>query len=417
MSRESLTTSCLERFVRYVTFDTQADPAATSYPSTAKQLDLLRQLKSELEALGLADVAMDGHGYVTATLPANTAKAGVPVIAFVSHVDTSPDMPGGGVKPIVHRDYQGGEIALPDEPTAVLRPAEFPELAGAVGHDLVTASGTTLLGADDKAGVAEIMAGLEYLVAHPEIPHGKIRVAFTPDEEVGRGVEHFDAKGFGADYAYTLDGGAHGHVEAETFSADSATVTFQGMNTHPGYAKGKMINSIKVAADFLGRLPKDGLSPETTEGYEGYVHPNSLRASVDATAIDVLIRDFTRPGLVEKAKWLTELAEATAADWPGATATVVVKETYRNMGEVLEHHPQVVEIAEEAMRRAGLTPERHAIRGGTDGSKLSFMGLPTPNLSSGQHNIHSRYEWADVWEMEKAVEVMVEICRLFEERA
>jgi tripeptide aminopeptidase len=414
---EPLKTSCLERFVRYVTFDTQADPAATSYPSTAKQLDLLRQLKTELEKMGLSEVEMDSFGYVTATLPSNSAKPGVPVVAFVAHVDTSPDMPGGGVKPIVHRNYQGGEIALPDDPAAVLTPEEFPELRGAVGHDIVTASGTTLLGADDKAGVAEIMAAVEHLVAHPEIVHGRIRIAFTPDEEVGRGVEHFDVVRFGADYAYTLDGGAHGHVEAETFSADSMTVTFQGRNTHPGYAKGKMVNSIKVAADFLGRLPKDGLSPETTEGYEGYVHPNGLHASVDATTVDVLIRDFTREGLVEKEEWVAELARRTAADWPGAVASTVVRETYRNMGEVLEKHPQVVEIAEEALRRVELTPERHAIRGGTDGSKLSFMGLPTPNLSSGQHNIHSRFEWADAWEMDKAVEVIVEICRLYEERA
>lgn len=417
MSPENPNSSCLERFLRYVTYDTQSDPDATAYPSTEKQLVLLRVLKAELEELGLADVAMDGHGYVTATIPATSADPDVPVIAFVAHVDTSPDMPGAGVKPIVHRNYQGGDIVLPDDPSAVLRPEEFPELREAVGHDIVTASGKTLLGADDKAGVAEIMAAAEYLMSHPEISHGKVRVVFTPDEEVGRGVEHFDVARLGARFAYTLDGGGAGKVESETFSADTLIVTFAGRNTHPGYAKGVMVNSIKVAADFVSRFPKDRLSPETTEDYGGYVHPHVLRPSVDSTTVEVLIRDFTRQGLADKERWLAELARETAADWPGARATVEVRESYRNMREVIDLHPEVIGFAEEALRRCGLEVKNHPIRGGTDGSKLSFMGLPTPNLSSGQHNLHSRYEWADVWEMEKAVQSIVEICRRFAEPA
>jgi tripeptide aminopeptidase len=413
----SASNSVLERFLRYVQIDTQSDPFAKTYPSTAKQLDLLRLLRDELQALGARDVAMDAHGYVTATLPATSSKAGVPAIAFIAHVDTSPEMPGDGVKPIVHRNYQGGDIVLPEDPGAVLRPADLPDLKAAVGHDIVTASGRTLLGADDKAGVAEIMAAAEYLLAHPEIPRGDVRIAFTPDEEVGRGTEFFNVAGFGARYAYTLDGGGHAQVEAETFSADTLSVSFVGFNTHPGYAKGKMVNSIKVAADFIGRLPKGRLSPEDTEGYEGYVHPNVVHPSVDLTTVDLLVRDFDTAGLHEKESMLEDLARATVADWPGASYTVAVRETYRNMREVIDHHPHILELADEAMRRCGMDPVRVPIRGGTDGSKLSFMGLPTPNLSSGQHNIHSRIEWADVWEMERAVEVIVELCKLYEERA
>jgi tripeptide aminopeptidase len=410
-------TSCLERFLRYVQIYTTSDPTSPTYPTTSRQLDLLRLLEQELRELGLEEVDIDRHGYVMGTIPATTLKEGVPALAFVAHVDTSPDMPGDGVKPIVHRNYAGNDIELPEDPSAVLKPGEAADLATAIGHDIVTSSGRTLLGADDKAGVAEIMAAAEYLMAHPEIPHGRIRVVFTPDEEVGRGTEHIDVAKIGATFAYTLDGGAHSQVECETFSADSIGITFHGRNTHPGYAKDKMINSIKVAADFIGRLPKDRLSPETTEGYEDYVHPNNVTASVDKTTVDLLVRDFVSAGLAKKEQWLVELAAATVADWPGASFTYVVRETYRNMREVVDQYPAVLENAEEAMRRCGLTPKRVPIRGGTDGSKLSFMGLPTPNLSSGQHNIHSRTEWADVWEMEKAVEVIVEICRVFEEKA
>jgi len=405
----------VERFLRYVAFDTQSNETSETYPSTAKQLDLLRHLVEELRALGLADAEIDEHGYVMATLPATTKKEGVPVIGLIAHVDTSPEMSGEGVKPILHRNYQGQDIVLPDDPTAVLRPADIPYLASRKGDDIITASGTTLLGADNKAGVAEIVAAAEYLMGHPEIPHGTVRIGFTPDEEVGAGTKYFDVAKFGAKYAYTMDGGARGEIEYESFSADAMTLTFQGHNTHPGFAKGSMINSIKIAADFIGRLPRD-MSPETTEGYEGYVHPYVVTASVERTSVKLLIRDFKTPGLKEKEDFLDKLARETVADWPGATLEIKIEESYRNMREVLDHHPDVVENAREAIRRAGLETHEQAIRGGTDGSKLSFMGLPTPNVFAGEQNFHSRYEWVSVQDMEKAVEVIVHLCQVWEER-
>jgi len=409
--------SVVERFLRYVTYDTQSSESSDTYPSTLKQLDLLRVLAEELRGLGLSDAEMDPHGYVMATIPATSGKANVPVIGFIAHVDTSPEMSGAGVVPIVHRNYQGQEIALPDDPTAVLRPSELPYLNERIGDDLITASGTTLLGADNKAGVAEIMAAAELLLAHPEIPHGPIRIGFTPDEEVGQGTKHFDVQKFGALCAYTMDGGRRGEIEYESFSADSMTITFQGRNTHPGYAKGVMVNSIRVAADFIDRLPKDSLAPETTDGYEGYVHPYVLTASVDQTAVKLLIRDFKTAGLADKEGWLRKLAEKTVADWPGATFEEKVEESYRNMREVLDHHPQVVENAREAIRRAGLEPHSQPIRGGTDGSKLSFMGLPTPNVFAGEQSFHSRFEWVSAQDMEKAVEVIIELAKVWEERS
>jgi tripeptide aminopeptidase len=410
-------TSCVERFLRYVTFDTQSTEGSASYPSTAKQLDLLHHLVDELRALGLDDAAIDEHGYVMATIPATSAKTEVPVIAFIAHVDTSPEMSGADVKPIVHRNYQGQDLVLPDDPTAVLRPADWPYLAERVGDDIITASGTTLLGADNKSGVAEIVAAVEYLLAHPEIPHGTVRVAFTPDEEVGAGTKYFDVAKLGAVYAYTMDGGARGEIECETFSADAVTLTFQGFNTHPGYAKGKMVNAIKVAADFIGRLPRETLSPETTEGYEGFVHPYVVQAGVDKTAVKVLIRDFTTAALRAKEELVERLAREAVAAWPGATLEVKIEESYRNMREVLDHHPHVLDNAREAVRRAGIEPRERPIRGGTDGSKLSFMGLPTPNLFAGEQNFHSRLEWVSAQDMEKAVEVIVHLCQVWEERA
>ena len=411
-------TSCVERFLRYVTFDTQSDESSTTYPSTEKQRVLLQELRQELADLGLDEVTMDDHGYVTATLPANTRKdpATIPVIGFIAHVDTSPEMSGAGVKPIVHKNYQGGDIQLPDDPTAVLKAAEHPDLADCIGHDIITASGTTLLGADDKAGVAEIMAAVEYLKAHPEIPHGILKVAFTPDEEVGRGTQYFDTQAFGARFAYTLDGGPAGELESETFAADTFVATFHGFNTHPGYARGKMVNSIKAAADFLARLPKGELSPETTDGHEGYVHPYTLNASVEKTVVRVLVRDFQADGLKEKEALLERLAREAVAGHPGASVEIRVEESYRNMKEVIDQHPEVLEVARQAIEQAGLTVRSVPIRGGTDGSRLSFMGLPTPNLFAGEHAIHSRLEWASAWEMEKAVEVIVHIARLWEAR-
>jgi tripeptide aminopeptidase len=378
---------------------------------------LLRALTDELRAIGVADASIDEHGYVMATIPPTTKKIGVPTIGFLAHVDTSPEMPGAGVTPIVHRAYDGRDLVLPDDPAAVLRLRDIPALADQMGHDIVTASGTTLLGADNKAGVAEIMTAAAFLVAHPEIPHGTVRFAFTPDEEIGRGTAHFDVKRFGAHCAYTMDGGSRGEVEMESFSADAMTLTFHGFNTHPGYAKGRMVNAIKMAARFIDRLPKDTMSPETTDGHEGFVHPYVVSASVDTTSVRVLIRDFVTAALKEKEAALEALAREVAAGYPGTRVEVAVEESYRNMKEVLDQHPAIVEHAREAIRRAGLEPRSHPIRGGTDGSRLSFMGLPTPNLFAGEHNFHSRLEWVSAQDMEKAVEVIVHLCRVWEERS
>jgi tripeptide aminopeptidase len=416
MADSAIKTSCVDRFLHYVTFDTQSDENSETYPSTAKQLELLRHLLEELKGIGLDDAAMDEHGYVFATIPATTKKKDVPVIGVIAHVDTSPEMSGAGVKPIVWKNYQGQDLVLPDDPNAVIRFEDNPHLKEQIGNDIITSSGTTLLGADNKAGVAEIVGAAEYLMAHPEIPHGPIRIGFTPDEEVGQGTKFFDVKKFGAKYAYTVDGETLGEIEMETFSADAMTITFQGFNTHPGYGKGKLINSIKIAADFIHRLPKGGLSPETTEGYEGYVHPYVMQAGVDRTSVKFLIRDFKTPGLKEKEAFLETLARETVKDWPGSSVEFKVDESYRNMKEVLDHHPDVVENAKEAIRRAGLEVRMHPIRGGTDGSKLCFMGLPTPNIFAGEHNFHSRYEWVSVQDMHKAVEVIVHLARVWEEK-
>jgi tripeptide aminopeptidase len=406
----------LERFLRYVRYDTQSDEHSTTYPSTRKQLVLLRDLVTELDAIGLTGASIDSHGYVMATIPATTSKPNVPVIGFIAHVDTSPEMPGGGVVPIVHRQYDGRDLVLSDT-KAVLRLADNPALAEQIGNDIVTASGTTLLGADDKAGVAEIMTAGAYLVAHPEIPHGAVRIAFTPDEEVGRGTAHFDVGRFGAHCAYTVDGGSRGEVEVESFSADAITVTFHGFNTHPGYGKGRMVNAIKVAADFVHALPADRLSPETTSGYEGFVHPYVVSASVQQTSVKLLVRDFVTGGLAEKEALVESLARAAAARHAGARVEISVEESYRNMREILDRHPQIAEYAREAVRRAGLEVRSRLIRGGTDGSRLSFMGLPAPNLFAGEHNFHSCLEWVSAQDMEKAVEVLVNLCCVWEEHA
>ncbi len=408
-------TSVLDRFLKYVRYDTQSDEASTTYPSTEKQLVLLRELVADLRAAGIGDAAIDEHGYVMATIPATTTKKDVPVIGFIAHVDTSPEMPGAGVTPIVHPHYDGRDLLLPGDPSAVLRFADNPALAEQIGHDIVTASGTTLLGADDKAGVAEIVTAAAYLVDHPEIPHGDVRIAFTPDEEIGRGTQHFDVARFGAYCAYTMDGGSRGEVEVESFSADAMTLTFRGFNTHPGYAKGRMVNAIKVAADFIHRLPPDAMSPETTAAYEGFVHPYVLQAGVERTTVKVLIRDFQTAALKEKEAILERLAQDAVLAHPGARLEIAVEESYRNMRDVLDQQPAIAEYAREAVRRAGLEPRSRLIRGGTDGSRLSFMGLPTPNLFAGEHNFHSRLEWVSVQDMEKAVDVIVNLCRVWEE--
>jgi tripeptide aminopeptidase len=407
----------LDRFLRYVGYDTQSREGADAYPSTPGQLILLRDLLSELQTLGLPDATMDDHGYVTATIPPTSSKPGVPAVGFIAHVDTSPEMSGAGVRPIVHRGYDGRDVVLPDDPQAVLRVVDSPYLGECLGHDIVTASGLTLLGADNKSGVAEIMTAAEYLLAHPEIPHGAIRIAFTPDEEVGHGTKYFDVPAFGAHCAYTMDGGARGELEFESFSADAISITFRGFNTHPGFAKGRMVNAIKLAAKFIERLPADRLSPETTEALEGFVHPYVVQAGVDRTTVKLLVRDFVTAGLQEKEAWLVSLAREVVEGVPGASVESLVEESYRNMREVLDHHPLVVDCAREAIRRTGIEVRERAIRGGTDGSRLSFMGLPTPNIFAGEQNFHSRLEWVSVQDMEKAVEVIVALAQVWEERA
>jgi tripeptide aminopeptidase len=407
--------SATSRFLRYVTFDTQSDEQSKTYPSTGKQLILLNLLAEELKGLGVADASVDRYGYVMATIPATPGKETVPAIAFIAHVDTSPEVSGTDVRPIVHQRYDGRDLVLPDDPDMVLREADNPELAAQRGHDIITASGLTLLGADDKCGVAEIMAAAEHLITHADIPHGPVKIGFTPDEEVGRGTDHFDVARFGAQYAYTLDGPVVGELEIENFSADAMTLTFKGFNAHPGYAKGRMISALKLAAEFVQRLPHHGLSPETTEGYDGYVHPHTIQGGVERAVVKLLLRDFTSKGLDQKADMLRDLADQVVRPFPAASIDVVRTESYRNMKEVLDRHPAVIEHAQRAMSRAGLTPKFRQIRGGTDGARLSFMGLPTPNLFAGEHNIHSRLEWTSVQDMDKAVEVIVEICRSWAE--
>jgi tripeptide aminopeptidase len=403
-------TTVLDRFLHYVTIDTRSDDRSLSSPSTAGQLVLQRRLVDELRAIGVRDAVLDVNGYVMGTVPATPGSEELPAIGFVAHVDTSPEMPGAAVVPLVHERYDGRDLVLPDAAGAVLRAEEDEALARCLGHDVVTASGGTLLGGDDKAGVAEIVTAAEYLLAHPEIPHGPVRIAFTPDEEIGRGADRFDVARFGAAYAYTLDGGSPGELEYESFSADAVTVTFRGFNAHPGYAKGRMINAIRLAAAFVERLPRE-MAPETTEGYEGYVHPYFVDASVDRTAVRVLLRDFDTAQLAAKAALVERLAREAIAAEPRASVETIVETSYRNMREVLDRHPEVIARARDAMRRIGLTPVERPIRGGTDGSRLSFMGLPTPNLFAGEHNFHSRLEWVSRQEMELAVRTIVEIAR------
>ena len=410
-----MTSPVLERFLRYVQYDTRSDDSSATVPSTPSQMIFQKALAAELRALGLRDADVDANGYVMATIPATTAKRGVPAIGFIAHVDTSPEMPGAGVTPIVHANYDGRDLVLPDDPAAIIRLSDIPALNDQLGHDIVTASGMTLLGADDKAGVAEIVTAAEYLLAHPEIPHGVVRIAFTPDEEIGRGANHFDVARFGCVCAYTLDGGSRGEVESESFSADQMTVTFHGFNTHPGYAKGTMINAIKVAAGFIHRLPVDTLSPESTGGHEGFVHPYVQQSGVDRTTVKLIIRDFETAGLAGKEALVEGLAREAAGAFPGSRVEIAVDEQYRNMRVILDQHPAVVERAHEAIRRCGLPVVTKSIRGGTDGSRLSFMGLPTPNLFAGEHNFHSRLEWVSRQDMEKAVDVIVALCQVWEE--
>lgn len=405
-----------ERFMRYVQIDTQSDPTATCFPSTEKQKDLLRLLADELKAMGLTDAHCDEHGYVYATIPATTTKK-VPVLCFCSHADTAPDCSGKDVKPILHRNYQGQDIVLPDDKTQVLRMKDHPYLEELIGDDLITASGKTLLGADDKAGVAIIMELAKYLIEHPEIEHGAIRILFTPDEEVGRGVEKVDIKKLGADFGYTLDGGERGSLEAETFSADAMTFHFKGISAHPGYAKGKMVHAMKVAAEFLSKIPRDEWCPETTEDREGFIHPTAFTGGLEEAVVNFIIRDFDTSKLAEHEARLNAFAKEAVARFPGASFTSSVKEQYRNMWEVVQKTPALIDYAEEAMLAAGVTPRNMLIRGGTDGSRLSFMGLPCPNIFTGEMAIHSKLEYVSIQDMEAAIRTIIELCKIWAKKS
>jgi tripeptide aminopeptidase len=405
-----------ERFLRYVKIDTQSSHTSTTYPSTEKQKDLGRLLVEELKEIGIADAHLDDFGYVYATVPSNTAKT-VPVICFCAHMDTSPDVTGKDVKAQLVRNYQGGDIPLPGDRGQVIRVADNPALKDQIGNDIITTDGTTLLGADDKAGVAEIMDAVNILITNPHITHGTLKILFTPDEEVGHGVDHLDLKKLGADFAYTMDGESAGHLEDETFSADKATISIRGVSAHPGYAKGKIENAIKIAARIVERLPKEACSPETTEGRQGFLHPTDLQATLEGAALTFIVRDFSEEGLREKEALLDRIAKDAMREFPHSTCEIRIEEQYRNMKVVLDKYPQLTANAIEAIRRAGLKPKRTSIRGGTDGARLSFMGLPCPNIFAGEHAFHSRLEWVSVEDMEKAVETIIHLAMIWEEQA
>ena len=410
-----MASSVLDRFLRYVVIDTQSDPASSSQPSTAKQKDLGRLLLAELLELGLTDAELDVHGNVYATIPATTDKD-VPVICFCAHMDTAPDFSGTGVKPQIVEGYQGGDIALPGDPTRIIRVDDHPERRNQIGNDIVTSDGTTLLGADDKAGLAEIMDAAQTLLADPTIRHGAIRLLFTTDEEIGRGVDKVDLAKLGASFAYTLDGETAGTIEDETFSADAVEITITGVAMHPGFAKGRMENAIRIAADIVARLPRD-MAPETTEGREGFIHPVDISGAMEAAKLTLIIRDFAEEGLAAKEARLEAIVQEVLAGYPRSSYSFVVRNQYRNMKGVLDRHPEVVEYAVEAIRRAGMEPVRGSIRGGTDGSRLSAMGLPCPNIFAGGHAFHSPLEWVSRQDMERASRTIVELARLWEERA
>lgn len=405
-----------EYFKQYVQIDTESDPESTTVPSTDKQKNLGRLLVQQLLELGLQDAHLDEQGYVYATIPATTDKH-TPVICFCSHMDTSPDCSGDQVKPLIHNNYQGADIVLPDDPSIVLRRADHPDLEKQLGNDIITASGLTLLGADDKAGIAEIMDAARMLMAHPEIQHGPIRILFTPDEEIGRGVDHVDLEKLGADYAYTMDGETAGSIEDETFSADSLTLTISGISVHPGFAKGKLRSALKIASEIVSALPKDRLSPESTSGREGFVHPVSIQGTVEQAKIEFIIRDFEDHQLKAHEAEVETIAKQILSKYPGCQYVMEIKEQYRNMKQVLDQHEQVMEIGIEAIKRAGMEPIRRSIRGGTDGSRLSLMGLPCPNIFAGGHAFHGKQEWVSVQDMQKAVRTILHIANLWAEKS
>lgn len=403
-----------ERFIRYAKIDTQSDHLSPTCPSTEKQKNLSRLLVDELKQMGIDNAEMDENGYVYATINSNSPKK-VPAICFCSHVDTAPDCTGTNVKPQVHKNYRGGNIVLPGDTSQILKPEEHPELKNQIGNDIITTDGTTLLGADDKAGVAEIMDAANYLMLHPEIKHGDIKILFTPDEEIGRGADKADLKKLGAQFAYTLDGGAVGTLENETFSADGVTILIKGFSTHPGYAKDKMQHAIKIAAEIINRLPKDK-TPETTEKKQPFIHPTSINGGLEEVELKFIIRAFDTATLHVLEEELRKIAVEVLTTYNKSSYTFKVTEQYRNMKEVLDKHPQVVDYALEAIKRAGLKPVLDSIRGGTDGSRFSFMGLPTANIFAGEHGIHSKQEWVSVQDMQKAVETVVNLCCIWEEK-
>lgn len=405
-----------ERFICYAKIDTQSDPNSPTCPSTSKQKDLGKVLVAELLAMGISDAALDEFGYVYATLPANTTKK-VPVICFCSHMDTSPDCSGAGVKPIIHQNYQGEDLILPDDASVILKMNEHPDLKDQIGNDVITASGTTLLGADNKAGLAEIMEAISFLTQNPDIKHGTIKILFTPDEEIGRGVDKADLKRLGADFGYTIDGETLGSIEDETFSADGATLIINGVSSHPGFAKGKMESAIKILAAIIDALPKDKLSPESTYLKEGFIHPVSIQGHVEQAEAQFILRDFDDELLQAHAITLEEVAKEVLKAYPGSSYQLQVKAQYRNMKKVLDQHPEVIAHGIEAIERTGVKVKRQSIRGGTDGSRLSFMGLPCPNVFAGEHAFHGKQEWVSVQDMEKAVQTIVNIACIWEERA
>jgi tripeptide aminopeptidase len=405
-----------ERFLKYVTIDTQSDPSSNAVPSTEKQKDLGKILVNELQTMGITDAHLDEYGYVYATIPSNSAKDNIPVICFCSHMDTAPDCSGNGVKPILHNNYQGADVVLPDDISQIIKLKEHPDLVNQIGNDLITASGTTLLGADNKAGVAEIMDACYQLINRPEIKHGKIRILFTPDEEIGRGVDKVNIEKLGAYAGYTMDGESAGNMENENFSADGAKLTIKGVSAHPGFAKGKMESAIKIAGQIIAALPYN-LSPEGTEGKEGFVHPVVIEGHLETASIDFIIRDFEDEKLIDHANTIRKIADEVLKKFPASSYELQIKPQYRNMKKVLDEHPQIAEYAMEAMRRAGLNAKLCSIRGGTDGSRLSFMGLPCPNIFAGEHAFHSRQEWVSVQDMRKAVETILHLCMIWEEKA
>ncbi len=405
-----------DRFLRYVKIDTQSDPNSTSYPTTEKQKNLAKILVEELIEMGIKDAHFDKFGLVYATIPSNTDK-NVPVICFCSHMDTSPDSSGTGVKPIVHKNYQGQDLVLPDDPSIVLKMQNHHDLQYQIGNDIITASGKTLLGADNKSGVAAIMDAAHFFMNNPNIKHGAIRILFTPDEEVGKGVDKVDIEKLGANFGYTIDGETLGSMEDETFSADGVKLIVHGVSAHPGYAKGKMENAIKIASDILHSLPKDTLTPEAVDGKEGFIHPVQMKAVGEKAEIDFIIRDFKTAMLKEHEDVLEGVVKDVMQNYPSSTYEFIVEEQYRNMKEILDLHPQVADYAEVAIERAGLKVKRGSIRGGTDGSRLSFMGLPCPNIFAGEHDFHSKYEWVSVQDMEKSAETIVHLCCIWEENS